>query len=167
MTELRSLKYIAIFMVILVVITLLLVGYFFTTASVSIAAYGATGRQCADSPEEFERIKASLAEETFIGTRFSNMPIGNAEEYALITYTLRLSNQCLVPIDMIEIQVVPLPTDVLQLGDGETHSLQAKTTGDFTATILVPKDSHSVRELIVTYYVWGVSFQLKATYDGK
>lgn len=165
MTGLRALKYIAIFMVILLVVTLLLVSYFFATASVSIVAYDAKGVPCADNPAEFAQIKASLEEETFIGTRFVTTPLGNAEEYALITYTVRLSNQCLVPIDMIEIQVVPQPTDLLQLGGTEVRSLNPKTQGEFTASILVPKGSHSIRELIVTYYVWGVSFDIKETYQ--
>ena len=163
----RVLKYVAIFMVILLLTALLLVGYFFATASVNIVAYGAKGTPCTELPEEFQRIKKSLEDETFIGTRFSYEALEEAEAYALITYTLRLSNQCLVPIDMIEIQVVPDPLDVLQIGEVQVHSLAPKTQGDFSATILVPKNSHSVRELIVTYYVWGVSFDIRATYSGK
>ncbi len=161
----RALKYIAIFMTILVVVTLLLVGYFFATASVSIVAYRAKGIQCADIPERFEQIKTSVEEATFVGTRFAMEPLGEAEEYALITYTVRLSNQCLVPIDMIEIQITPQNGDVLQLGNPEIHSLKAKTQGDFTATILAPKGSHSIRELIVSYYVWGVSYSIKELYQ--
>ena len=163
----RALKYIAIFMVILVVIALLLVGYFFATASVSIAAYGANGRQCAEEPETFAKIKDAVEDGTFTGTRFSYDALGNAEDYALITYTVRLSNQCLVPIDMIEIQVVPNPTDILQLSDPEIRYLNPKSLGDFTATILVPRESHSVRQLIVTYYVWGISFNIQATYNER
>ena len=163
----RFLKYFAIFMVILVLLTLLLVGYFYATASVSIIAYGAKGQACADQPIEFQRIKTSTEENTFIGTRFTDEPLGEAADYALITYTLRLSNQCLVPIDMIEIQVVPEATDSLQLGSEEVSSLNPKTQGDFTATILVPRDSHSVRRLIVTYYVWGMPFDIAAVYDGQ
>lgn len=162
----RALRYIAIFMVILVVFTLLLTGYFFLTASVSITAFDAKGVQAADVPEEFQRIKTSVEEETFMGTLFGTKEIGEAEDYVLITYTLRVSNQCLVSIDMIEVQVVPDPADVLQLGDSAVHFLKAKTEGEVTATILAPKTSHAVRELIVTYYVWGVSFSIKETYGG-
>ena len=166
MTAVRALKYIAIFMTILVVVTLLLVGYFFATASVRIVAYGAQTKQCAEDQAEFDQIKAAVKDETFVGTRFSYEEMGEAQDYALITYTVRLSNQCLVPIDMIEIQVVPDPNDVLQLGNNKIHSLNAKTQGEFTATILTPKGSHTVRELLVTYYVWGVSFEIKETYLG-
>lgn len=162
----RLLKYIAIFLVILLVVTLVFVGYFFLTANVSIVAFKAQGVQASQAPEQFERIKAGLADKTFQGTVFGASTLGKAEDYALITYTIRLSNQCLVPIDMIEVQVVPEPTDIVQLGDFAVHSLGAKSQGDITATILVPKDSHTVRELVVTYYVWGVSFSLKEIYSG-
>ena len=163
----RGLKYVAIFMGILLVISLLLVWYFFTTASVSIVAYGAKGVPCAEDREAFEKIKTALNEETFIGTRFSFEPLGEAEEYALITYTVRLSNQCLVPIDMIEIQIVPDPTDVAQIGNMAVQSLPAKTQGEFTATVLVPAGSHSVRQIIVTYYVWGAGFDVRTTYKDR
>ena len=65
---------------------------------------------------------------------------------------------------MIEVQVVPQATDILQIGDFTVKSLDPKSEGDLSVRILVPKDTHSVRELIVTYYVWGVSFNLKTTY---
>lgn len=160
----RILRGIGIFMIILVVFTLLLVGYFFLTAEVSIVGFKTEGVQAADVPETFEKIKTSVEDNTFQGTLFQSGTIGPAENYALITYTVTLSNQCLVPIDMIEVQVVPEPTDVLQVGDHAEHYLQAKSQGDVTATLLMPKDSHTVREIIVTYYVWGVSFSIKETY---
>ena len=160
----RALKYISIVMVIILVLSILLVGYFFLTASVSIVAFKAQGVQAADVPEQFEIIKASVENKTFRGTYFHNTPLEEADKYALITYTLRIGNDCLVPIDMIEVQVAPSPVDVLQLGDPVVHSISPKSQGDITATILTLKDSHSVRELLVTYYVWGVSFAIQETY---
>ena len=153
-------------MVALVVLALLLVGYFFATARVSISAYRAEGSPATERSVQFEQIKTALAQGAFIGTRFQTGELGAVEEYAFITYTLRLNNQCLVPVDMVEVQVVPDPNDVAQLGDVSVHSLDAKTQGDITATILTTRDSHSVRELIVTYYVWGVSFSIRETYGG-
>lgn len=167
MNALRPLKYIAIFLVILLAVTLLFVGYFFLTANVSISAFKAQGIPASQVPEQFAELKAAVQDKTFRGTVFGTPALGEADDYALITYTLRLNNQCLVPIDMIEVQVVPEPTDILQLGDEAVHSLGPKSQGDITATILVPKDSHTVRELVVTYYVWGVSFSLKEVYSGR
>ena len=163
---LRILKWLMIFMIALVVLALLLVGYFYATAYVSIAAFKAEGISAAERADQFASIKAELNQNAFIGTRFSTAALGEAADYALITYTLRLSNQCLVPIDMVEVQVVPDPADIAQLGDLTVHSLDAKSQGDITATILTARDSNSIRELIVTYYVWGVSFTIRETYGG-
>lgn len=160
----RMLKFIAIFMVIAVVVALLVVGYFFATANVSIAAFKAEGQDTVHNQQQFQDIKEAVESETFQGTIFRTGVIGEAEDYALITYTLRISNQCLVPIDMIEVQVIPEPTDVLQLGADAVHSLAPKTQGEVTATILAPRNTHTVRELVVTYYVWGISFTIKETY---
>lgn len=162
----RLLKSAMIVMIALVVLAFALVGYFYATAKVTIAAYKAEGVSAGTRAEEFARIKEQVAQNAFMGTRFRTDPLGEADAYALITYTLRLNNQCLVPIDMVEVQVVPDPNDVLQLGDQAVHSLQAKSQGDITATLLTTKDSHAIRELIVTYYVWGVSFRIRETYGG-
>ena len=166
MAGLRILKALMILMIVLVVAALGVVGYFFAGAKVSISAYKAEGVPAAQQTELFEQIKTQVEQNEFQGTRFTTAPLGDAEDYAFITYTLRLSNQCLVPIDTVEVQVEPDASDVLQIGDTKVHSLEAQSQGDMTATILTAVDSHSVRELIVTYYVWGVSFSIRQTYGG-
>ena len=160
----RILKWLMIFMIALVVLALLMVGYFYATARVSIVAYDARGVSASQRADEFARVKTALAQDALIGTRFSAAPLGEAADYAFITYTLRLSNQCLVPVDMVEVQVVPDPGDIAQIGDLTVYSLDAKTQGDITATILTVKESNAIRELIVSYYVWGVSFTIRETY---
>ncbi|MDD3411348.1 MAG: hypothetical protein PHY12_11130 [Eubacteriales bacterium] len=162
----RALKWIAIGMAALLLVTLGVTGYFFATANVRIAAYKAEGMQATANQPLFEQLKAQVADETFEGTLFQTGELGSIEDYAFITYTLRLSNQCLVPIDMVEVRVVPGSGDALQIGDLAVHSLGAQSQGDITATILTAKDSHAIRELVVTYYVWGVSFTIQETYGG-
>ena len=162
----RILKAAMVLMIALVVLTLGLVGYFFATARVNVASYKVSGAYATDNAAQFEQLRAQVEQGTFEGTLFNSAQMGGAENYAFITYTLKLSNQCLVPVDMVEVQVVPDPADVLQVGDHTVYSLDAKTTGDVKATILTARDSHSIRELIVTYYVWGVSFSIRETYGG-
>lgn len=161
----RGLKIGAIAAVSLLLVMVLLVGYLFLTAEVVVSNISSVGV----SPDEtaFEQIQASVEDGTFIGTLYQKpLEWKNAEDYVLLTYTLRIRNDCLVPIDMIEAQVVPQSTDILQLGDLAVHSLNMKSEGDLSVSILAPKDTHPVREIVVTYYVWGVGFSLKATYGG-
>ncbi len=155
-----------VLMIALVVLALGMVSYFYATAKVTLSAYKAEGVQATERADKFAQIKEQVEQDAFQGTLFTNAAIGDAADYAFITYTLRLDNACLVPIDSIEVQVEPDSKDVLQLGDGKVHSLDAKTQGDITATILTAADSHSIRELVVTYYVWGVSFSIHQTFGG-
>lgn len=161
----RGLKIAAIASVSLLIVMTLMVGYLFLTAEVRVTSVAVEGVSAADDPAAFEALKTSVVDETFQGTLYQKpLEWGEPGDYVYLNYTLRLRNDCLVPIDMIEVQVVPQATDILQIGDFTVKSLDPKSEGDLSVRILVPKDTHSVRELIVTYYVWGVSFNLKTTY---
>ena len=157
------LKYLMLFMIALVIVVVGIVGYFFFTAKVTVADCDIAGHAAITQSELFQQVRQYLSLGAFPGVIFSDVSIGDAADYAFITYTLELSNQCLVPIDMIEVQIIPQDGDVLQLGEYKVHSLGPKTSGSVTATILTRKDSHSVREVLITYYVWGVSFSIKTT----
>ena len=160
----RGLKLAAIASVSLLLVTALMVGYLFWTSEVEIVSISAKGNPASNNPEAFERLKKSVQEDTFQGTLFQEpLEWKDASEYVVHTYTIRLSNQCLVPIDMIEAQVIPQASDILQIGNYDVRSLDLRSEGDFSVQVLAPKDSHTVREILVTYYVWGVSFTLKAT----
>ena len=100
---------------------------------------------------------------TFTGTRFSADPIGTADQYQFLTYTVRLDNHAFLTADVIEIRITPMPGDVLQLGEEAEHSLPSGKKADLSATILTARDMHSVREATVTYYFWGIPFSEKST----
>ena len=160
----RGLKVGAIAAVSLLLVMALLVGYLFATAQVSVVRLSAQGVSAANDPEGFEAVRQSVEEDTFQGMLYQKpLEWKDASQYPWLTYTIRLHNGCLVPLDMIEAQVVPQSMDILQTADLQVHSLAMKSDGDLQVTILTDKNAHPVRELIVTYYVWGVSFSLKTT----
>ena len=72
------------------------------------------------------------------------------------TYTVRITNRSFLPVEVIELQVTPISGDFLQIGDLEEHSLASGSSLDLSATILTGKQSHNVRELTVSYYIWGL-----------
>lgn len=159
----RGLKIAAIASFSLLLVMVLLVGYLFLTAEVQVVDIQVKGTPASEDAQAFERLKQSVLDETFQGTLFQKpLEWKDADEYVYLTYTIRLRNSCLVPIDMVEAQVVPQSSDILQLANLEVRSLDLKSEGDLSVTILAPKDTHSVREMIVTYYLWGVSGSLKA-----
>ena len=132
------------------------------TAEVTAQVVSSVGVSAAEQEGYFSSLKKSVEEDTFIGTLYQKpTQWKEAADYVYLQFSVNVYNGCLVPIDMIEIQVVPQPTDILQLRDQQVYSLNPKSDGIFNAAILAPKDTHPVRELVVTYYVWGVSFQVK------
>ncbi|MBP3645376.1 MAG: hypothetical protein J6K55_03020 [Clostridia bacterium] len=161
----RGLKFAAIASFSLLLVMLLMVGYLFMTAEVQVTDIRAQGTGI--TAEELAEIKTSIEENTFVGTLYQKpLEWKDASEYIYLDYSVKLLNNCLVPIDMIEAQIVPQSNDILQAGDLNVHSLDMKTEGDLKVRILTTKDTHPIREIIVTYYVWGVSFSLKTVYGG-
>ena len=159
----RGLKFAAIAAVSLLLVMIGLVGYLFLTAEVQVVDIQVQGIPV--DPAEFETLKASIEQETFYGTLYQKpREWKDASEYVYLNYTLRIRNNCLVPIDMIEVQVVPQSDDILQVADLQVKSLDLKSEGDLTVQILAPKDTHAIREMIVTYYLWGVSGNIKTVY---
>ena len=161
----RGLKLAAIAAFSVLVVMLIMVGYLFMTSEVRVELVTAQGIPADNDPDAFAELMKAVDEATFQGTVFQKPQEWKAaSEYVYLTYTIRLQNDCLVPIDMIEAQVVPQSTDLLQIGDTTVRALSPKTAGEFQVQVLVPKDTHAVRDLIITYYVWGVSFTLRTTY---
>ena len=157
-------KYAAIFMVLVLIASLVGVGYLYLTANVTVQAVGVTAVEAATQPALFEELARQVENRQVLGTAFSSVPLGSMENYQFYTYTVRLRNNSFVTADMVEVQVTPMEGDVLQIGDDTARALPARSTGDITATILTDVNMHSVRELIVTYYMWGVPFSLKTAY---
>ena len=166
MRGLKVLKIAAITAVAMLVVMLLMMGYLFLTAEVTVSVVGAQTLS-AEGTEQFMQHKEALSEETFVGTIYQKpAQWKQPSDYAYVTYTVHVKNGCLVPVEMIEVQGVPQPSDIAQLGNLQNASLQAKSEGDMPATILTAAGGNPARELIVSYYVWGVSFQLR-TIAGK
>ena len=159
----RGLKFAAIASVSLLLVMVGLVGYLFLTAEVQIIDIQAQG--IAVEPSELEQLKQSIEDQTFYGTLYHKpLEWKDASEYINLTYTLRLRNNCLVPIDMIEVQVIPQTDDILQKADLKVKSLDLKSEGEIQVQILAPRNTHPIREMLVTYYLWGVSGNLKTVY---
>ena len=157
-------KYVAALMVILLLAAIGGVGYLYMTANLVVEATGLTTCTALEQQATFDDLNTRMGLSAVQGTVFSPETLGKADDYAFYTSTLRLRNDCFLDMDMIEVQIVPAEGDVLQMGDLQPKGLPARSTGDISATILTANGNHGVREIIVTYYVWGVPHTLKTTY---
>ncbi len=154
-----------IILIVLCIAALGFTGYLYLTANVTVTGTGCTAADAADMADTFGALKAAIASEAFVGTLYQAKPeLGDPGAWQFYTYKVRLRNASFLPAEAVEIQVTPMDADVLQIGDTVRHDLQARSTGDFTATILTKKEMHNVRELMVTWYIWGMPFSQKVTY---
>lgn len=157
-------KYFAILSVLILIVTLVGVGYLYMTSNIVVEAVGVIATDAPSQLAVFEELKDQVRLGAVIGTPYvSAQELGSAENYQFFTYTVRLRNGCAVPADMVELQVTPMAGDILQIGSFQDMKLPAHQTADFTATILTGVNTHAIREVNVTYYIWGVPFTMRTT----
>ena len=155
----------AIVSVVLLIACLLGIGVLYATADMAVESIGVIAVEAATQPDLFNQLRQQVETGSVLGTAYTSQPwLDDASNYQFYTYTIRLRNDCFVTADMIEAQVTPMDGDILQIGDYTVKQLPARTTGDLQVTILTAVGMHPVREINVTYYVWGMPFTLKTTY---
>ncbi len=156
-------KYVAIFLVIVTLVCGAGVGWLYMNTNVTVDAIGVVAVEASTQEEYFDTLRNQLETGTVEGTQFSQSTLGTSEQYQFYTYTVRLKNSCYITADMIEVQITPMDGDVMQIGSETTFALPAQSTGDIQATILTDAGMHSVREITITYYMWGLPFSIKTT----
>ena len=157
-------KYFAIITVLILIATLVGVGYLYMNANVFVEAVGVIATDAVSQYELYEDLRDQLRLGAVAGTPYiAATEISGPENYQFLTYTIRLRNNTSVPADMVELQVTPMAGDVLQIGSFEDVKLPAGRSVDATATILTDVNMHPIREVTITYYIWGVPFTMKTT----
>ena len=157
-------KYFAIITVLILIATLVGVGYLYMNANVFVEAVGVIATDAVSQYELYEDLRDQLRLGALAGTPYiAATELSGPENYQFLTYTIRLRNNTSVPADMVELQVTPMAGDVLQIGSFEDVKLPAGRSGDATATILTDVNMHPIREVTITYYIWGVPFTMKTT----
>lgn len=157
-------KYFAIFTVLVLIATLVGVGYLYMSANIYVEAVGMVSTEAVNQPELFAHVSEQLRLDAVVGTPFvAAQELSSAENYQFFTYTVRLRSKCAVTADMVELQVTPMSGDILQIGATGEVKLPAGQTADISATILTDINMHPIREVTITYYIWGVPFSTKAT----
>ena len=157
-------KYFAIITVLILIATLVGVGYMYMNANIFVEAVGVIATDAVSQYELYADLQDQLRLGAVAGTPYiATTELSGPENYQFLTYTVRMRNNTAVPADMVELQVTPMAGDVLQIGSFEDVKLPAGRSVDATATILTDVNMHSIREVTITYYIWGVPFTMKTT----
>ena len=158
-------KPLAIFLFFLFLVALIGTGYLYFTANIVVTAVDCTAWAAEDQPVVFQTLKDQLAADAFTGTPFDVSNIGAPENYQFYEYTLQIRNDSFLKAEVLEIQITPMAGDVLQISDLDAHDLAPRSSGSFTAAILTTREMHNIRELTLTYYLWGLPFTTRVTYS--
>lgn len=156
-------KFLAGLMVLLLLCSIGGVAWLYLEATVTVEATGTAVVEATAQPELFRTLSHQMRNDAVIGTTFRHAELQQPSDYQFTVYTVRLKNNCFLTADMIEVQVSPLAGDVLQIGYDTAYALKPRTTGDIQATVLSDIGTQTMREVTVTYYMWGLPFTLKTT----
>ena len=156
-------KALAIFLVLLLLAAIFGVGYLYFSSNLTAVFDSVVATDPVTQVDAFAQLKTSLENGTFVGTVYSSSPLDEADSYLFYTWTVHLENKSFLPVDTIEVQITPMTGDVLRYGDTAEYTLAAKSSGDLSVTMITARTMHSVREAVVTWYVWGLPFSTRIT----
>ena len=114
---------------------------------------------------EFQVLRDKVHHQSLLGTMLKSGELGESKDYSYFMYTLRLKNAGLVPAEMVEIQIAPISSDVLFYGETGEITIAPGETKDVWCVLLTQGSPHPVRDIYVTYYLWGHPQEVKYTYD--
>lgn len=157
-------KTIAILLVLTVLVAGTAIGYLYMSSNVSISEIRVIAVDAASQTEMFENLKLQMEQDRLIGTKFADLNSQNAEDYVFYQYNVTLQNDTAVDAEVAEIRIQPLDGDVLQIGDTQKHNIGSGSSGTVSGTILTKKEMHNVREITVSFHIWGLPFTLKRAY---
>lgn len=118
-----------------------------------------------DREAEFSVLRQEVSQSSLHGTLLRGASLAQSDSYVYRVYTLRLKNPCLVKAEMVEMQIAPIPQDVLFYGQEDEITIAPGETRDVWCVLLTEGDTHDVREIKITYYLWGHPHEVKFTYD--
>lgn len=154
----------AIFLILLVMAAGGVIGYGLYRTNLQVTAKGLQKTSAAENPEEFRALREAALGQRLPGTVLKKEIGEDPAGYSLYTYTLRLKNNGLVDAEMVEMQISPASGDVLFYGATDEIIIPAGQTRDVSCVLLTEREPSPVREIYVTYYLWGHAKQIKFTY---
>ncbi|NLX82713.1 MAG: hypothetical protein GXZ04_02710 [Clostridiales bacterium] len=126
----------------------------------------------AEYQARFARLKEQMALGAVRGIVYDEQPLGEATDYVLLEYTIAVGNRGFIPAQMLEAVVVPVRGDVLCFSqqEAENRDINQGITAPkgreimLRCYLLTKKGLHAVREIQVSYYIWGKPYILKVQY---
>ena len=114
---------------------------------------------------QFDALRDAVSQRTMQGTLLKDEPLADAQDYTYYIYSLRLKNTGLVSAEMVELQIAPTDSDILFYGDTGEIVIPAGQSRDVWCVLLTKGKPSPIREIFITYYLWGHPLEMRYTYD--
>lgn len=158
-------KALAVFLTVLVLISAGCLYYGLSNAHLEVVGKGLQVLPAQERSAQFEALRDAIAKQTMQGTLLNNSPLSDASDYTYYIYSLRLKNPGLVSAEMVELQIAPTDADILFYGDTEEMVIPAGQSRDVWCVLLTKGTPLPIREIYITYYIWGHPMEMRYTYD--
>ena len=168
-------KYVAIFMVFLVVAAAAFGLYAYTNTRLVVASVDLEAYPAVQQGADFLRWQNAVDNGAVSGTAYTQSIPGTAEDYSYFVYTFRLKNKGLIDAEMVEIQPVPVNGDVLSYSTTDAGAVNANTVVpaggecDVWNVLITSKQNQEsylvTRSFYITYYIWGIPMTVTAVYN--
>lgn len=144
-----------------------LVLYALNTMTPEVVSVSVVRTSAADVSETLESVKTQVAEGSFTGRVYGDVSGLEAQDCAFETYTVRVKNNGIFPVEWIALSIQAVSTDdgadIAELGDTHAYVLAAGAEGDISATMLTTMpEGAAERQLHVSGYVFGQKFEVDA-----
>lgn len=121
---------------------------------------------------EFERVKGAVNNRSLIGTAFTAELPGEPSEYRFVIYTVEVRNKGLLPAKMASLEISPADGDAASYTDfsskGKIPDITIPAGGSAVLrrvlVTTVGSKQGTVRDLFISYHIWGHPFTVKVTY---
>lgn len=159
-------KYLAIFLTLLALALGSLTVYELVNTQLQVTGQDRQTQDASEQMDEYNLLKTAVLHKSLEGTTFSD-EVPEANLCRFDTYTVRLKNNGLLPVEMVEIQLSQEDGDILYYGSGSEVTIAPGETKDVWVKLLTGGNDIAARDMYITYYIWGHPQTEKFTYSGK
>ena len=141
-------------------------GYLYMTSSVIVTDVELAVCEANTQTALFGELKTQVTNGNAAATIFSENIPETPDECVFLQYSVKLENKTFVPAEQIEIRVTPsLPGDYVQMAETMPVDLAPGKRGTVNAVLLAEQKARTTREMIISYYLWGLPFFIRTTYS--
>ena len=134
-----------------------------THVELSVAARSVRTVPAQEMKSNYEAVRQAVTNGSLQGVVYHAEALREAEACSFQFFTLSLENRGLLPAEMTELQLTPFSQDICAYLSRQEVIIPPGGKKDVVLTLLTAGASPTVRDVTVTYYLWGHLYRQKLT----